>query len=282
VEPNEADDERYPAAPMPAHERPWRHPSEVGHAAWVRSEPPLAIGRGLTIATGTIGCLLALALLWAVLPTRAGGSTIAAGSTEALPPIDLTVPPRTIVPTTDAPVVDHLERDALLQIVEGTSADPNPIAVVIGDGSLAITTARAVVEGAGRDEGVSIAVPSGLSTRARVLLIDSAHGIAVLESDLGGAALPVAHMVRRGDVLTAVGDRQVSTVVGANGSIPVGYPVSTMREGTPLVNQHGELVALVTRRGGVVRVVELVGLTIFDELVATRDTVAADFTLPAP
>jgi hypothetical protein len=248
----------------------------------VHSEPPLTIGRGLTVATGTIGCLLALALLWAVLPTRAGGSGVAAGTTEALPPIEVTVTPRTIAPTTTALSVGDVGRDALLQIVEGTSADPNPIAVVIGDGSLAITTARAVVEGASRDQGVSIAVPSGLNTRARVLLVDSAHGIAVLESDLGGAALPVARVLHRGDVLTVIGDRNATTVVGVNGVISVGYPVSAMREGTPLVNQRGELVALVTRRGGVVRVVELVGLTIFDELVATRDTVAADATLPAP
>jgi len=24
----------YPAAPLPVHERTWRHPSEMGHAAW--------------------------------------------------------------------------------------------------------------------------------------------------------------------------------------------------------------------------------------------------------
>jgi hypothetical protein len=200
-----------------------------------------------------------------------------------LPPIEITAPPTSAAPiTTAATPSDDVAADALLQIVEGSSADPNPIAVVIGDGSLAITTARAVIEGASRDVGVPVAVPSGMNTTARVLLIDSAHGIAVLESDLGGSALPVAHILRRGDVLTAVGDRRVSTVVGADGSITVGYPVSTMREGTPLVNQRGELVALITRRGGVVQVVELVGLTIFDELVATRDSVATASTLPAP
>ena len=56
------DDEQYEVAPLPAHERVWRHPSEMGEQAWLHSEPPLAIGRGLTMATGTIGCVLALAV----------------------------------------------------------------------------------------------------------------------------------------------------------------------------------------------------------------------------
>ncbi|MFT3852659.1 MAG: PDZ domain-containing protein [Ilumatobacteraceae bacterium] len=69
----EPDDEGYPDAPLPAHERAWRHPSEVGEATWQRSEPPLTIGRGLLVTTGAIGGLLALAVLWAMLPTAAGG-----------------------------------------------------------------------------------------------------------------------------------------------------------------------------------------------------------------
>ena len=66
------DDELYPIAPIPAHERQWRHPSEMGEQAWVASEPPLTIGRGLTAATGVIGSVLALAVLWTMLPTHAG------------------------------------------------------------------------------------------------------------------------------------------------------------------------------------------------------------------
>ncbi len=74
VDPNE---EEYPEAPVPQHERIWRHPSELGEAMWQRSEPPLAIGRGLLITSGAIGGLLALAVLWAMLPTNAGGGATA-------------------------------------------------------------------------------------------------------------------------------------------------------------------------------------------------------------
>ena len=49
------------------------NPSEIGEATWQRSEPPLTIGRGLLVTTGAVGGLLALAVLWAMLPTGAGG-----------------------------------------------------------------------------------------------------------------------------------------------------------------------------------------------------------------
>lgn len=81
----EPDDERYPDAPLPRHERAWRHPSEIGEATWRSSEPPIAVGRGLLITTGAIGSLLALAVLWAMLPTGAGGGANAV-TTEAIRP----------------------------------------------------------------------------------------------------------------------------------------------------------------------------------------------------
>lgn len=77
------DDEGYPGAPVPPHERVWRHPSEIGEASWQRTEPPLTIGRGLLVTTGAIGGLLAIAVLWAMLPTAAGGGPNAL-STEPL------------------------------------------------------------------------------------------------------------------------------------------------------------------------------------------------------
>src|SRR5438128_2215925 len=51
----------------------------MGESMWQRTEPPLSIGRGLLVTSGAIGGLLALAVLWAMLPTNAGGN--AGGST---------------------------------------------------------------------------------------------------------------------------------------------------------------------------------------------------------
>ena len=65
-------DDEEPLAPLPAHEREWRHPSEVGAHDWLLSEPPLALGRGLVLTTTVVITLLALAVLWTTIPTRAG------------------------------------------------------------------------------------------------------------------------------------------------------------------------------------------------------------------
>ncbi|MBI5087375.1 MAG: hypothetical protein HZB15_00470, partial [Actinobacteria bacterium] len=66
------DDSFYAAAPLPPHERTWRHPSELGQAAWMLSEPPVAIGRGLLVTTGAIGCVLGIAVLWLLVPIGGG------------------------------------------------------------------------------------------------------------------------------------------------------------------------------------------------------------------
>ena len=58
----------YPAAPLPAHERRWRHPSELGHAEWVQSEKAVGLGRGLVVTSGAIGCILGLAVVWLMVP----------------------------------------------------------------------------------------------------------------------------------------------------------------------------------------------------------------------
>ena len=71
--------EWYPLAPLPAHERTWRHPSELGEAAWQQSEPPVSIGRGLLVTTGAIGSALGVAVLYLMLP--AGGVSPAASPT---------------------------------------------------------------------------------------------------------------------------------------------------------------------------------------------------------
>ncbi|MCU1395427.1 MAG: serine protease [Ilumatobacteraceae bacterium] len=72
------DDPEYPHAPLPAHERTWRHPSEQGATHWVQSEPPLVVGRGLSVATGTVGVVLAVGLLWLMIPhdNKGGGVSV--------------------------------------------------------------------------------------------------------------------------------------------------------------------------------------------------------------
>lgn len=244
------DDQQYPPAPLPAHERMWRHPSEVGYATWLRTEPPLTIGRGLSAATGAIGLVLAAALLWAVLPTHAGTVTIAA-------------------PTTSAP--------AMYQIVDGAGTTPHPMAVAISNGALMVTTARAVQPHA----DVSLMLDAGVTEQVQLLVVDEHDGIALLaHSSSPTHAFSVARSLTSGELITFLGDTTATAVVAPDGSIVVRDRTRTVAEGTPAMNQRGELVALVTRSSDGLVLLPLVGLALLDDFMATGgDT---HITLPAP
>jgi len=62
----------FPPAPIPLHERQWRHPSELGYAVeMVRLEGPIDIGRrgrGLLIFSCLAGSILVVSLLLALTP----------------------------------------------------------------------------------------------------------------------------------------------------------------------------------------------------------------------
>lgn len=267
------DDELYPAAPVPAHERQWRHPSEMGQQAWTASEPPLTIGRGLSAATGVVGGLLALAVLWTMLPTHAGrsagvsvrstvantagfsGSSAPLGSPDptdapTTPPTTerVTVPPTTepqavVAPSTDPPEPTPLPTYAVQQ--QGMTVPLGAVAVAVNDGSLVITTAGAVDTG----DVVDLALPDGGTEQARVLLVDQRSGLAVLAHDTPSvSSFRVASSVQPGETVSFYGANRVTAVVAADGTIDTsGLDVAAggpLPEGTPVVNQKGELVAL--------------------------------------
>lgn len=266
------DDEQYEVAPLPAHEREWRHPSEMGEQAWLYSEPPLAIGRGLTMATGTIGCALALAVLWTMLPTQAGRSANSSvrptaafraddsaasvtvepssiGSVEA--PIDTAASSLSSgsapagsqqtseVATSNAPQLTY-------QVQHGTEVSQVAIAVAVNGGSLVVTTAQAV----SADQTVNLMLPDGSVAAAQVLFVDDRSGLAVLapQTASGTMAFVVASGVVPGDQLTLLdGDSARTATVADDLAIAAGWFDGTPTvEGTPVVNQRGELVALCT------------------------------------
>jgi S1-C subfamily serine protease len=139
------------------------------------------------------------------------------------------------------------------------------VAVAVSNGSLVITTAGAVDTG----DVISLRLPDGGIEQARVLLVDQRTGLALLAHDTPSvASFTVASAVQPGDVLRFYGADQVTAVVRADGSVDtsaldakgslVGLP-----EGTPVVNQRGELVALCTQSANGPLLVSLAGL---DEL----------------
>ncbi len=285
------DDEQYPIAPVPAHERQWRHPSEMGAQAWVASEPPLTIGRGLTAATGVVGGVLALAVLWTMLPTHAGrsaGVTVrstvantsgfgASSSTVATAPTTTTdVATSSTADTTTTPSTPSTSTPALTgsttptsarpaplptyAVTLGTSVEPVAVAVAVNGGALIITTASAVSD----DNTVALLLPDGQIEQAEVLLVDQRSGIAVLVHEPGAAmaSFTVATDLQPGDTLHFYGSDGASATVQDDGSIATtstdpAAPVDGLPEGTPVVNQRGELVALCTHSNGVATLVTL-------------------------
>ena len=280
------DDEQGLPAPLPAHERAWRHPSEIGDQAWRQAEPPLAIGRGLTIATGTVGCVLAMAVLWTMLPTQAGRSAVAtvrstiAGRAEIVLTADR--PPATTdspAPTTSAPPAPTgtspsptqstqpqptiaapqrtMPTYQLQQVTEPSAG--GAVAVAVSGGSLVITTARAVTA----DLTIELLLPDGSTDTARVLFVDDRSGLAVLVP--GGTtsidSFVVASVIEPGDELTFLGDEQMTITIGDDSALDASWvDDESVREGTPVVNQRGELVALCSHSGGTGRLVPLANL----------------------
>lgn len=287
------DDEQSRPAPLPAHERQWRHPSEIGQHQWAVSEPPLAIGRGLTAATGAVGGLLALAVLWTMLPTQAGRgassvrSTLASRATAGLSTdllagtaeVEDTAPPTSraatsttasAVATTRPPTESQANVATtvagpdrpLATYSVSTEVDEGAVAVAVNGGTLVITTANAV----SADLTVDLLLPDGTSETARVLFVDTRSGLAVLapETVSEAAAFTVGTAIAPGDELTFLGTPSNSVTVTDDLAIDATWADTPHAEGTPVVNQRGELVALCTHDSD--DAAKLVPLANLDEL----------------
>ena len=297
------DDGQDDPAPLPAHERAWRHPSELGEQAWVYSEPPLTIGRGLTAATGAIGGLLAMAVLLTMLPTQAGRnvvatarstiveltgtglvtsrSTVSVDSAASLPQsttpivgVTITVRPGAGIDLSPTSVATTIQRPIpTYQVTVASALSPGAVAVSVNGGSLLITTAQAVSV----DSMVDLMLSDGTSSTARVLFVDDRRGLAVLvpldgdgTNTRGIESFTVSPTVSAGDELTFFGDHQMTlTVTDQNTIDSVWAADESIREGTPVVNQRGELVALCTHSNGVGRLVQLGNLDELQQTIAS-------------
>ncbi len=302
------DDEVGDPAPLPAHERSWRHPSEVGEQTWVYSEPPLTIGRGLTAATGAIGGLLAMAVLWTMLPTQAGrnvvatarstiveltGTGLVTGRTTALVDTAAGLPQSTTplasvttitsrvgpvagLDPTQASVATTIQRPMpTYQVAVGTDLSSGAVAVSVNGGSLLITTAQAVTA----DLTVNLLLSDGTGGSARVLFVDDRSGLAVLAplaaadgtTMTGIESFTVSPIVSAGDELTFFGDEQMTLKVTDKNTIDSVWAADdSIREGTPVVNQRGELVALCSHSDGVGRLVQLGNLDELQQAISGR------------
>lgn len=208
---NEAD---YPRAPLPAHERTWRHPSEHGATTWVESEPPLVVGRGLSMATGTVGVLLAVGLLWLMVPHNNRGGVAAESSTTlrstnadqlvARSDAPVAIAGSTVTTAVVATTVLAASSSSVIQpesslgavatvptpsapVEHATAAAPMAMAVALLPGHFVVTTANAV----GSNSSVTLQLPSGTTVVGTVVSVDSAAGIAVLSIPADADPAPI-------------------------------------------------------------------------------------------
>lgn len=256
------DDDLEPAAPLPAHERMWRHPSEIGAETWARTEPPIALGRALTATTGAVGVLLAGAIVLALLPTRAGQPYVSARSVvsvlpspgDADPPSPATTfEGRPDDSTPSAPTTAPLGPAALLTPPTYHVANDPMAAIAVSIGDLVITTATAAV---GHDT-VELALADGSTSDALVLAVDPDRGLALLapHRSVRLPSFSLAGAARPGDELTIGDGSSVTAVLLDGGGLMSTSPLESLHEGTPLLDRHGDLVALLTHGADGPRVV---------------------------
>ncbi len=266
----------YPPAPVPAHERAWRHPSEVGHhanQAWAIAEPPVALGRGLLVATSMVGCALGVAILWLLVPAG-GDAPVADVAGSARPPATATRPtepaaadrsdggvrsttaaestfappaPTTMQPASSAATgsggIDTLPgEDPPANTVLMAHDDTPAVAVLLGDSALLVTTANAV----GDLAEIEITFDSGGTATATVVSVGDS--VAYLATS-GTASDPVgfAQLAQPapGDTVHALGDAVVSFAFGDPSAL-ADAPEDALAEGTPVVDDRGALVGLCT------------------------------------
>lgn len=218
-----------PPAPIPAHERVWRHPSEVGSASAivVDVEPPLkAAGRGVVAASLLIGISVVSALLIIARPTD--------GDANARDVIRLT------------------SDDIDVASVGAADDDERPMAVLVNDGPLLITTSIAV----GDRQRITVRLTDGGIHEADVVHVDHRASVALLvltsAADRTLNSIPDARNVRLGQeviVLTETPYRLRVVSYDENEMPELGLAdldPDDVVEGAPVIDRAGRLVGLCT------------------------------------
>ena len=229
-----------PPAPIPAHERMWRHPSEVGAATATLAdvEPPLkAAGRGVVAASLLMGVAVVSALLIIARPTD--------GDADARDVIRLT--------SDDIDV-------ASVGVADG---DERPMAVLVNDGPLLITTSIAV----GDRERITVRLTDGGIHEADVVHVDHRASVALLvlttATDQTLNSIPDARAVQLGQeviVLTETPYRLRVVSYDENEMLELGLAdldPDDVVEGAPVIDRAGRLVGLCTHTAAGIAVIPI-------------------------
>jgi PDZ domain len=229
----------------------------MGQAAWMLNEPPVAIGRGLLITTGAIGCVLGVAVLWLLVPIGGGlaptaGPTVTASFSD-LPPLvtasieatsrtdllsetSVVAQPAVTLPSEDVPMNTVL-------VTRPKTPDTNAVAVAVSNGddtSFIVTTANAVSD----SEGFSI-TGSGDPSDGSIVAIDGKLAYLSSRDDLNVVSFSETGSAEVGEMVMVLGQEQTPVRFVDSGAV-VELDAAVIREGTPVINDSGALVALCT------------------------------------
>lgn len=200
------------SAPLPPHERPWRHPSELGPP---EHEPTPGSARLLIVTTATFGLVLVALLAVAVTPSS--------------------------TTSTDGPPTVAAVRAVPASLVHLGPEVTAPMVAPVGQGGLALTTAAAV---RGRRAEVTVRLPSGEAVEAAVMSVDEHRELAVV-------SLPESVPTETFAVVTDTRPLVPADTVLVHSAEPVVVAVGSLAtlevsEGTPVSDGQGNLVGLCT------------------------------------
>ncbi len=212
-------------APLPPHERAWRHPSELAAAnrEALSTDEPSGTSRAIALVGGAAG-VLAIALLVMTLAPRRNDTPVAVSSTS----------------NPDSPAPAQLVASAGLgRDVTGRAV--RPIATPIGDDGLAVTTSRALFGLVELDNRL-IDVELVTGNVARAFVVDPGeHGGIAWVSVEGGAidhGLDVAiDLPLADDVVTVLAHPPMLVEYARIGQVEAA-------DGTPVIDGDGDIVGL--------------------------------------
>lgn len=222
-----------PPAPLPAHERAWRHPSELGDAAHLQFSAPSSIdtvGRGVAAFSMSVGLLIVVGLVLLARPTSGRPNT--------------------------SDVIRLSGADIQVASFDSESTSETPMAVMVEQGPLLVTTLAAV----GDRDHLIVRLTDGSTHDAEVVHVDEGSSIAILalpiDEPLPVASLPnvpitrgqevvvIAERIHRLSVMSIADDRRA--VIGTSNTTFDPYAVT---EGAPVIDRSGRLIGLCTHVG---------------------------------
>lgn len=219
-----------PPAPLPPHERTWRHPSEIAAAV---DEPAPRIS---SVGRGVVGVSILL------------GVTVVAGLLVLVRPTDGRSDPLDFIRLSNA--------DMEVARLTATEVDEPPMAIMVDDGPLLVTTKSAV----GSSGSIQVRLTDGRVHEVTVVMVDDDSSIAVLampsSEPVPPYELPVYREVRRGQEVVVLTDapRAVRVDMRDNGVMILDRDdfdgdVDGIVEGAPVIDRTGRLIGLCTHVG---------------------------------